>query len=173
VAAPHLFDCGFIAALLSREHEFIDVELRQLHQWQLWQFELGSATKLPFSLRQHCYDAFILDEVFSSGMQDGVVHGLTSIGLEPQEEMLMPSGYRLDAYMMVNGVHVGVEVDEPSHFTGYLPNGHTILKRRQVPNIDGVVLVSVPYWDWEALEYIYPRRQEYLTYKLWMNQAVE
>ena len=108
VTAPHLFDCGFIAALLDREHEFIDAELRQLHQWQLWQFELGSATKLPFSLQQHCYDAFILDRVCSSGMQDDVVHGLTSIGLEPQEEMLMPSGYQLDAYVMVNGVNVGV-----------------------------------------------------------------
>jgi hypothetical protein len=106
--APHLFDCGFITALLDREHEFIDAELRQLHQWQLWQFELGSATKLPFSLQQHCYDAFILDRVCSSGMQDDVVHGLTSIGLEPQEEMLMPSGYQLDAYVMVNGVNVGV-----------------------------------------------------------------
>jgi hypothetical protein len=66
--------------------------------------------------------------------------------------MLMLSGYRLDAYVMANGVNVGVKVDGPSHFTGYLPNGHTILKRRQVPSIDGAVIASVPYWEWEALK---------------------
>jgi hypothetical protein len=160
VAAPRLFDCGFIAALLDKEHDFIDAELRQLHQWQLWQLELGSATKLPFSLRQRCYEAFILDRVQSSGLQDDVVDVLTYICLKTQEEMLMPSGYRLDAYVMVNGVNVGVKVGGPSHFTGYLPNGHTILKRHQVPNIDGAVIVSVPYWEWEALENIRPKTKE-------------
>ena len=50
VAATRLFDCGFIAALLDKEHDFIDAELRQLHQWQLWQLELGSTAKLPSSL---------------------------------------------------------------------------------------------------------------------------
>ena len=93
-------------------------------------------------------------------MHDNVVDVLASIGLKPQKDMLMPSGYRLDAYVMVNG---------PSHFTGYLPNGHTILKRRQVPNIDGAVIVSVPYWEWEALENIRPNRQEYLSHKLRAN----
>jgi hypothetical protein len=102
-------------------------------------------------------------------LQDDVVDVLASIGLKPQKEMLMPSGYRLDAYVMVNGVNVGVKVGGPSHFTGYLPNGHTILKRRQVPNIDGAVIVSVPYWEWEALENIRPNRQEYLSHKLRAN----
>ena len=82
---------------------------------------------------------FALDRVCSSFLQDDVVRELTSIGLRPQEEMLMPSGYRLDAHVMANGVNIGVEVGGPFHFTGYLPNGHTILKRRQVPNIDGAM----------------------------------
>ena len=64
-------------------------------------------------------------------------------------------------------------MDGPSHFTGYLPKGHTILKRRQVPNINGVMIVSVPYWEWKALENIYVRTQEYLSYKHRMNQAVQ
>ena len=70
---------------------------------------------------------------------------------------------------MVNGVNVGVKVDGPSHFTGYLPIGHTILKRHQVPNIDGAMIVSVPYWEWEALENICPKRQEYLSQKIRAN----
>lgn len=36
----------------------------------------------------------------------------------------------------------------PSHFTGKIPNGSTVLKRRQVFNIDRIVSVSVPYWEW-------------------------
>ena len=102
-------------------------------------------------------------------MQDDVVDVLTSICLKLQEEMLMPSGYRLDAYVMVNGVNIGVEVDGPSHFTGYSPNGHTILKRRQVTKVDGAVIVSVPYWEWEALANIRPKMQEYLSHKLQVN----
>jgi hypothetical protein len=53
---------------------------------------------------------------------------------------------------MGNGVNIGVEVDGPSHFTGCLPSSHTILKRRQVPSIDGTMIVPVPYWEWEALK---------------------
>ncbi len=173
VAAPHLFDCVFIDTLLDREHKFINTELRQLHQWQLWKLKLGSVMNLPSSLQQHCYNAFILDRAQSSGMQDDVVHKLTSIGLKPQTEILMPSGYQLDACVMVNGVNVGVEVDGPSHFTGYLPNGHTIIKRRQLSSIDGTLIVSVPYWEWDALENIHPRRQEYLSDKLHIYQAAE
>ena len=169
VVDPRIFDCGFIATLLNKEHDFIDAELRQLHQWQLWQFELGSAIKLPFSLRQRCYEAFILDRMQSSALQDDVVDVLTSICLKPQEEVLMPSGYRMDATVMVNGVNVVVEVDGPSHFTGYLPNGHTILKRRQVSKVDGLVIVSVPYWEWRALEKKGPKRQDYLSHKLGVN----
>jgi hypothetical protein len=172
VLAAHLFDCGFITALLDREHEFIDAEFRQLHQWQLWQLELRAVTKL---LQLCCNEEFILGGVHSSGLQDDVVHGLTSIGLKLQEEMLLPSGYQLDAYVMVNVVNVGVEVDGLCYFTGHLPNGHTqtILKRCQVSNIDGAMIVSVLSWEWAAPESIHPRRQEYLSYKLWMNQAFE
>ena len=173
VATPDLFDCGFINALLKREHEFIDGELRQLHQWQLWQLELGSVMKLPSSLRLCCYEAFVFARVCPSGFQDDVVDVLTSIGLRPQEEVIMPSGYRMDTCVMAKGENIGVEVDGPFHFTGCLPNGHTILKRRQVGCINGAMVVSVPYWEWEALGNIRPRMQEYLSCKLGMTQAAE
>eukprot|EP00985_Skeletonema_marinoi_P019753 scaffold11435_cov98-Skeletonema_marinoi.AAC.2 len=67
--------------------------------------------------------------------------------------MLMDSGYRIDALVEVNGKQVGIEVDGPHHFIGKSrsPLARTILKRRQVPLIDGIELVSVPYWKWDKL----------------------
>ena len=55
--------------------------------------------------------------------------------------------------MKVNGKTIGVEVDGPSHFIGKgrSPLARTILKRRQVPSIDGIKLVSEPYWEWGKL----------------------
>jgi len=164
VASPDL-DCAFIAALQSKEDEFNDSQLRSLHQWQLWQLELGSHTSLPSSLRQRCYDAFIMDTATPSHLQDDVINELTSIGFKPQaEEILSSSGYRLDACIMVHGEKVGIEVDGPCHFTGCIPNGHTILKRRQVPTIDNMKIISVPYWEFTL--YSSRRKQEYLLRKL-------
>ena len=53
--------------------------------------------------------------------------------------------------MEVNGKKVGIEVDGPSHFLGRSPTGGTILKRRQVTNLEYVPIVSVPYWEWDKL----------------------
>ncbi|KAL7448768.1 hypothetical protein ACHAWC_000911 [Mediolabrus comicus] len=65
----------------------------------------------------------------------------------------MDSGYRIDALVEVNKKTIGVEVDGPFHFIGRSksPLGRTILKRRQVPSIDGIELISVPYWEWNKL----------------------
>jgi|Transcript_32639 hypothetical protein len=59
----------------------------------------------------------------------------------------MGCGYRIDALVEVNGNQVGIEVDGPSHFisSSKSPTGSTILKRRQVPSVDGMKLVFVPY----------------------------
>jgi hypothetical protein len=167
VASPDL-DCAFIAALQHKEDEFNDAQLRALHQWQLWQLELGSHTNLPSSLRQRCYDAFIMDTATPSHLQDDVINKVTSIGFKPQAgEIMSSSGYRLDACIMVHGEKVGIEVDGPYRFTGYIPNGHTILKRRQVPAIDNMKIISVPYWEWYALaSYCSRQKQEYLLHKL-------
>ncbi|KAL7425645.1 hypothetical protein ACHAXM_000116 [Skeletonema potamos] len=76
----------------------------------------------------------------------------------------MDSGYRIDAIVEVNGTTVGIEVDGPSHFTGKggSPTGSTILKRRQVPSIDGIELVSVPYWEWDMLGKNEVKKQAYV-----------
>ena len=49
----------------------------------------------------------------------------------PEDEVLTPSGYRLDALVEVYGMKVGIEVDGPSHFMNQEPTGSTFLKRRQ------------------------------------------
>ncbi len=89
---------------------------------------------------------------------------LTLIGLEPKEEALMDSGYRMDAIVEVNGKKVGIEVDGPSHFIGRSKKAltKTILKRRQIQSIDGIELVSVPYWEWDDLNRDELNEQEYL-----------
>ena len=76
----------------------------------------------------------------------------------------MDSGYRIDAIVEANGRTIGVEVDGPSHFIGKSksPLGRTILKRRQIPAIDAIELVSVPYWQWNKLGKDQTKKQEYL-----------
>jgi hypothetical protein len=107
---------------------------------------------------------FISEEPTASKLQDDVAAQLSSIGLEPKEEVLMGSGYRIDALVEVNGKTIGVEVDGPSHFIGRSksPLARTILKRRQVPAIDGIELASVPYWEWDKLGSDRMEKQEYL-----------
>jgi len=118
VNASSVFNEEFINACLEKEYEFIPEALTQLHQWQLWQDEIKSGVSLPPSLKKRCYEAFVLEEPRPSKLQDDVISSLSSMGLQPQEEVLLKSGYRIDAVVEVNGKQVAVEVDGPSHFIG-------------------------------------------------------
>ena len=60
-------------------------------------------------------------------------------------------GCSLVTLVEVNVNKVGVEVDGPSRFVGRKPTGSTMLERRQVAAVDGLLLVSVPYWEWNEL----------------------
>ncbi|KAK1733464.1 hypothetical protein QTG54_015879 [Skeletonema marinoi] len=131
----------------------------------LFNLRQNSNPGLPIELLDRSYNAFTSEEPTVSKLQCDVVSQLSSIGLNPQEEVLMGSGYRIDAIVEVNGKIVGVEVDGPSHFIdeGRSPTGSTILKRRQVCSVDGIELVSVPYWEWnKLLGKDEVKRQEYL-----------
>jgi hypothetical protein len=164
VDAPTLFNDNFIDKCLERRDGFSLEELRQLHQWHLWQTKEKSCTGLQEALQDKRYKAFISQSLCPSKLQDDVAEQLSSIGLDPKEEMLLDSGYSIDAIVQVNGKTIGVEVDGPSHFIGKgkSPLGNTILKRRQVPSIDGIELVSVPYWEWGKLGKDQAKKQEYL-----------
>lgn len=99
-------------------------------------------------LQERCYEAFIREDFKVSGLQKDVVAVLSAIGLNPVQEYLAESGYRLDALVEVDGKRFGIEVDGPFHFVSKTPNGSTFLKRREVTTIDKMVrLVSVPYWE--------------------------
>ena len=158
------FNDRFININVEKRDGFSIENLSQLHQWHLWQTKEKSRTGLPEALQDRCYKAFISQGLHPSKLQNDVVDQLSSIGLDPKEEVLMDSGYRIDALVEVNGKTMGVEVDGPSHFIGRSksPLAKTILKRRQVQSIDGIELVSVPYWEWDSLGKSQTKKQEYL-----------
>jgi hypothetical protein len=167
VSAPMLFGTDFAASCLGRQDE-LDVEgMRQLYQWHLWQAEeLGSsvgAGGLPPSLEEACYQAFLSTPPTVSALQSDVVSELEAIGLRPDCEVLTKRGYRLDAIVEVHGKTIGIEVDGPSHFAGRRLTGNAALKRRQVTGLDGIPLVSVPYWEWNALKSDRDKKQHYLS----------
>jgi hypothetical protein len=91
---------------------------------------------------------------------------LLSIGLHPDEEVLTKSGYRLDALVEVNGMKMGIEVDGPSHFVGREPTGSTLLKCRQVHALNGIPIISVPFWEWNKLGTDRGKKQQYLRFAL-------
>ena len=84
------------------------------------------------------------------------------MGLQPQEEVLLKSGYRIDAVVEVNGKQIAVEVDGPHHFICRELMGSTILKHRQVSNLDGMKVVSVPYWEWDEHKEYSDTKEQYL-----------
>ena len=148
VHVPLLFNTSFIDYLVSNEHEFSTENLSQLHQWHLWQTKELLHVGLPKSFASKCHEEFVCTRLRSSNLQKEVVDELISMGLKPVEEYLTKTGYRLDAMVQINSKIVGIDVDGPYHFFGRRPNGRTLLKRRQVSAIDGIPLLSVPYWEW-------------------------
>jgi hypothetical protein len=144
-------------------------DLSQLYQWQLWQDELKSGINLPPALRKKCHQAFDLQLPQPSNLQDDVMFELSSIGLLTKEEVLTPSGYRLDALVEVNGQKVGIEVDGPSHFINRETTGSTLLKRRQLSTLDDICIVSVPYWEWDRFGMDCVKKQDYLRSKLGLS----
>ena len=72
-----------------------------------------------------------------SQMQRNVSVALASLGLRPEEEVVLHEGYSLDLVVQWRGERIGVEVDGPSHFEGREPNSATLLKRRQLRHLAG------------------------------------
>ena len=168
IDAPSVFNNDFINACSRTECEFESEALLQLHQWQLWQDEMKSTISLPESFQKRCYEAFISRVPEPSKLQDDVISSLSSMGLQPREEVLMKSGYRIDAVVEVNGRQVAIEVDGPSHFIGRsrTRTGSTILKHRQVAVLDRIQVVSIPYWEWDKLKKDSKKKMQYLQHLL-------
>ncbi|EJK52533.1 hypothetical protein THAOC_28177, partial [Thalassiosira oceanica] len=114
-----LFGEGYVSALASNENEFSVEHLAQLHQWQLWQQELESGMELPQSLQAKCRNAFTSRGYSESKLQNDVVDELKAVGLDLEEEVLLGSGYRIDALVKIgDGRRVAVEVDGPRRNVG-------------------------------------------------------
>ncbi|EJK53743.1 hypothetical protein THAOC_26753, partial [Thalassiosira oceanica] len=168
-----LFNEGYAGALASNENEFSVEEFRQLHQWQLWQQELQSGIELPRSLRAKCRNAFTSRGFSESKLQNDVVDELRIAGLDLEEEVLLGSGYRIDALVKVgDGRKVAIEVDGPFHFIDRRPAGRTTLKHRQVATLDRIEVVSVPYWEWDELKNS-EMKQHYLRKKLALSYIIQ
>ena len=162
VSAPTLFNDYFVNICLRKKDELSSEGLCQLHQWNLWQEELNSNIRLPLTLEEKGKKALIGKPVTTSAFQDYVVKELTYMGFQPEEEVLTETGYRLDVVVEVNGKKIAIEVDGPSHFLGQKPNGSTVLKRRQVAILDGMQVVSVPYFVWDRKIGEKGKKREYL-----------
>lgn len=162
VSSGTLFSDMFVNACLVKSDDFTIEGLNQLYQWNLWQEELLSDAELPPKLLRKCHGEFPSTMPRSSTLKDDVVSCLSSIALEPEADFLTLRGYRLDALVRVKGAKVGVEVDGPSNFVGGNPNGRTILKHRQISNLEGIPVVSVPYGEWNNFEQDNSRKQQYL-----------
>jgi len=159
--APALFGGHDFVQRCAAERGFLPQHLSQLHLWQLWQEERGTAwPPLPSELAQRCRDAFCQKEGAPSRLQRDVAASLCALGLALREEERTPQGYSLDAVVSHGGREVAVEVDGPSHFCGRTPTGATALKRRQLRGA-GWALLPVPYWEWDALG-SQAAKQEYL-----------
>jgi len=152
VDVPDLFNVHFVNQVTIKcAKKNVGVEsLSRLHQWNLWQTKEKMRPGLQSSLQDSCYKAFTSQETHPSKFQNKIVLYLLSIGVEPKEEVVMDSGYSIDALITVDGRTIGIEVDGPCHFIGEsrCPLGATILKRRQVQSIDGIELISLTHWDW-------------------------
>ena len=155
-------DNSFRDELHDRQKDFTEEELRQLHQWHLWQSKEKFNDGLSKLLQDKCKQIFLSAGTTSSALQKDVIHVLKDMNLNPVEEYQTQSGYSLDALVEIEGKGVGVEVDGPFHYIGRKPNGSTQLKRRQVTTIDKIHLVSVPYWEWSKLGKDWGKKQKYL-----------
>ncbi|EJK66728.1 hypothetical protein THAOC_12320 [Thalassiosira oceanica] len=173
-APQDIFNKGYVGALTSKENEFSCEQLAQLHQWQLWQQELESGIELPQSLQEKCRNAFTSRGYSESKLQNDVVGELKAAGLDLDEEVLLGSGYRIDALVKIGDERkVAVEVDGPSHFMQRQPAGSTTLKHRQVARLDRIEVVSVSYWEWDELRNS-ETKQHYLREKLgWGEKAIK
>ena len=168
VDAESLFgdNSSFITALVEKAEDFDFQGLGQLHQWNLWRKErMTTDGVLPPALEILCYEKFTNQAIHDSHLQNDIISELDGLGLAPNKEYRTKSGYCLDALLNVNGMLVGMEVDGPTHFVGRNPAGSTILKHRQVANIDDIEIVSLPYWELNHL--VSPdQKHQYLKEKL-------
>lgn len=160
----------FIDIVAKNLDAFNGQGLCQLHQWSIWRKNIGSDAALPLHVEKRCYDKFRAQTIHRSKLQKEIIWELASMGIRFEEESCTKSGFSLDALVDVNGTKIAVEVDGPHHFVGRKLTGNSVLKHRQVATVDGISVVSLPYWELNSLE-TSDEKQKYLRLKLGLDQA--
>eukprot|EP00965_Chrysotila_dentata_P189381 6173288-Pleurochrysis_carterae.AAC.2 len=156
--ATKLLDCCSSDTWVAREAP------RQLHQWLLWNREHGLEPPVPESLSDKCKAAFVATELSTSSLQLQVESALLSMGVSFRSEVITEIGYSIDIVVdKEDGGTVGIEVDGPCHFIGRYPNGNSLLKHRQLRNLEGWRLYSVPWWELREIKGSAERRRAYLS----------
>ena len=120
----------------------------------------SEARLLPPAVRQRCRDAMEEDGTHSSRLQRSVASVLDAVHPGFEEELVEPqTGYSID--IALRSSCIAIEVDGPSHFLHtrgeHRPNGPTLLKRRLLEAV-GWRLISVPFYEWDALNSLEAQR---------------
>lgn len=166
-------------------------ELRCLHLFHLWQVGERNKPGLPKHIQKLCREAFVqtIDtHDHHSNFHDQINKVLEALGLNYINEYRSKSGYSIDIKVeMPNNLGkvsaVYIECDGPYHYMsknqydatfhffkgGKEQNLDTILKHRLVPAFDKVPLISIPYFEWNAIGNKKTKRQQYLQKLLGME----
>ncbi len=130
------------------------LQRRQQEQQQFHDFPLPASEAQPHEEDMHvAVNAYTATEGFRGSMARLAI---TSVHHEAPVPAL---GSRVDILVRrSDGRVVAVEVDGPTHFLGNGPHqntrqGRTVLRDRQLARVFGQGnVVSVPYWEWNALQ---------------------
>jgi len=155
--------------------------LTQLWQWELWRLELRNRARgttwagLSACGRDACRDAFLAEPTSAPSNFDASVRAaLEAMGLRTIPKVRTPEGFVLDLVVEAPGRRrrVGIEVDGPQQYFGARSReatGAARLKRRQVRAFSELPIMTIPYWEWEALgngdfSAEQQRKERYLTF---------
>ena len=175
---------SLLASKLGDSNQWSHLGLFQIHQFllacdldvSLMSNHEKDVRHLRQSLGIKARACFSSNDTRESHMQKQVTATLESLSANVQAEAVdARSGYSIDC--LVHGwehhkdVKIAVEVDGPSHFITRgsdgqtkTANGATAMKRRHL-GLLGYRVVSVPYWEWDALKGT-QAQQSYMQQKL-------
>jgi len=163
-----LKDSGQLLHTAARTLPF--AQLNQVDRVQLFQADLaaGGALLQGGCLHDECRQAWLQEAVHISGLSDTAIEvsdSLMDLGLgEHRLGSRTADGLlTMDIELKVEGVAVAVEVDGPARLCANPPHlclGKTRFKQRLLED-RGLVVLSVPFHEWEALP-SFRQRKEYL-----------
>jgi hypothetical protein len=159
--------------------------LQQLYQVHLWLLDSqlpapgqGLSGVLSQQQLEQCRASWLQQVAANAQQQVSNMHGAVLVAVQqlpaatwqqpPAAEQVTADGsYSVDiAATTASGVKVAIEVDGPSHFIqpGNSLGGTTMFRNRALA-ARGYVVISIPYWEWDALRGA-EQKQQYLLAKL-------